>query len=213
MLTMAEAEERARDMIDEVRDVRSEVEWVYRDLVSKHYPVAQAGKRYGFGYTCHAYVMLCFARIDGISAFWAGGKNWISPGEHGRGQTKRIVAFLDKYYPRETTTHRLAVKLWRHTLMHEGIPRPVITKSGDQYHYVLEWFSDDPQRHYTLVAEPPISGAEQPSHIFYVDVLRLTSDLEHMVMKYADDLRAPSGEPLRKTYAAREKELVIAVDV
>jgi hypothetical protein len=209
----ARVRKRAEEIVLEMTDLRRDIDWVYRDVVSKHYPVAHEGERYGFGYTCHAYVMLCFARIDGISTFWAGGKNWIYPGKHGPSQNKRMVAFLDKYFPRQTTTHRIAVELWRHTPMHEGIPRPVIATSGDQYRYVLEWYSDDPQRHYTLVPEPQTSGAGQPSHIFYLDVIRLVADLEHMVRSYADDLRAPSSDLLRKNYVAREKELSKAIEL
>ena len=48
-LTLPEAEIRAQQMIDEVRDVRSEVEQVYGDLVSKNYPAAQDGERYEDG--------------------------------------------------------------------------------------------------------------------------------------------------------------------
>lgn len=211
MLTMDETEERIRQEMEDIAKIRKDVEWIHRDLVSRHYPVALEGDLYGFDPTCHAYVMLVFAWIDRLSKFWAGGKNNIAPHTPRRphtGQTERMVAFMEKYHSPQRTVHQLAVELWRHTLMHEGKPRELVNKNGEHFHWTLVWQLEDAQSHYTVETRPPAPHGEAFTlHTFRMDVLHLVDDLEHIFGGYCSDLRAPENAPLRQTFAAREREL------
>lgn len=199
MLTPKEVEARFQQRVTEIEDeiaaVCAEVRRVHDDLVLQHYPIPTEGAPYGFGHTCHAYAMLCFARIDGISMFWAGGKykrNATNTKAKDQScQTERMTSFMDAYSPQPADNHLLAVELWRHTLMHEGIPRELTDDAGDHYQYTLQWRWDDPHIHYMRMTEPATpNGNPFTLHVFRVAVLGLFADLEHMVRGYCAALRA-----------------------
>jgi hypothetical protein len=211
MLTMPEADERIRQQMHEVAEFKKDVDWIHRDLIVNHYPIAEGRENYGFAHTCHAYVMLTFSWIDALSAFWAGGRN-ANDAAHTKAtvwshQTDRMVAFLNEYHSRQNTMHHLAVELWRHTLMHESRPRELIGVMGEHYRWLLVW-EMDLLHHYTLETRPPVVGGDPYTvYVFLLGVLPLVENLAGMVTAYCRDLAAPEQEGLRQNYAAREAEI------
>lgn len=95
-----------------------------------------------------ALLMGAFSQVDLWAALWAGSL--------GKGQTKRMRGFLDRYSGRESTASMLAVQLYRHTLMHTGRPRMLLNEStGVAHGFLLHWGRKraDVSVHYTVNAD------------------------------------------------------------
>lgn len=123
------------------RQLAIESSAVYQTLVKPTF--GSGGHHYHM--TLWAYVMSAFARVDLYSR--------LALGQMKGDQTGRMLEFLNTYLPNDVLAHRLAVQLWRHTLMHTTRPRRLRdTKSGREYFYLLHWGADQLPReqHYTV---------------------------------------------------------------
>lgn len=129
----------------------------------------------------YGYIMLIFARLDLFSRYWNGGEIW-KDGK--KNQTERMIQFMERYlHHNKMEEHRVAVKLWRHTLMHTAEPREVLnvsTKTG--YRYLLHFGDWLPRTdHYTFDLLP--SGKSLKIGITY-----LADDLKCALDRYLIDL-------------------------
>lgn len=151
-----------------------EVEKVYTTLVLPHW----GGELHGFPLTLYGYMMSVFARIDLLSAYWKGNT---SP----RGQTKRMVDFMDTYISPNHEANSVAVKMWRHILMHTSEPHHVRNEStGKLYRWLLHWGEHlPPDQHYTF-------AETSDSKILNLGLIYLIADLKKGIEKYLIDLSA-----------------------
>jgi hypothetical protein len=115
-----------------------------------------------------AFVMRCFAMIDGLSQHVRGGAAWdkvyrartkkIRAKKRSLGlpepsfpspQTYRMVRFIQHYMGAQPTEARLAIEVYRHMLMHEGALRGVIDGEGRVYNWYLGW-NAAPEHHFRV---------------------------------------------------------------
>jgi hypothetical protein len=209
MLTPMDIDERIARHNKDLGEFAKEAEWMHRDLVALNYPGPNpiTGRSYGFHNSCHAYVMLCFAWLDGLSSYWAGSKDKISPCNTKRSQTRRITAFLAKYHSPQHDVHRVAVQLWRHTLMHESKPREICDDAGNHYRWRLYW-EMDARRHYTMTKElAAVMATPYDVHVVQMGILPLIQDIRRVLNAYGADLRSPNQTRLNQNYEDRETEM------
>ncbi len=211
MLTTSEIDERISRHEREFNEFANEVAWVHRDLVSFHYPEAKVEPLYGFHYTCHGYIMLCFAWIDMLSAYWSGGTKLRNdtgdPPVHNKwsAQTERMVHFLNKYYRPEPQIHRVNVEMWRHTLMHESKPREICDKNGQHYSWQLVWEMSDSDHYRMETISPHYSGKSYDLMVIRIELLRFLGDIREMLDAYTTDLRMLSH--IQRNYESRVCEM------
>lgn len=132
------------DLRRDLAQFRREWEAIYRALVqptwsddATHYPA-----------TLWCLVMGVFSRIDLYSLLWDGGERVR------KGQTERMVEFLQTYLQRDPIVDRLAIQLFRHTLMHTSQPRTIRhSNTSKLFSYNLQWESGHLPRenHWRLV--------------------------------------------------------------
>ncbi|MGI8857271.1 MAG: hypothetical protein ACR2JW_16125 [Thermomicrobiales bacterium] len=210
VLTQADIEDRIEQAKREFSEFANEVDWIHRDVVSHHYPVAYKEPPYGFHHTCHAYMMLAFAWIDSMSAFWTGGRKQRNPSgivvhPTWSYQTERMVTFLDAYHTMQTDVNRVAVEMWRHTLMRESKSREIEDRTGRHYYWTLLW-EMDAARHYTMISVPTTeTGKPYVTHMIQIGLLPLVTDLGRAFRSYWHDLR--TNADMQRAYARREAEI------
>ena len=90
-------------VLKRVEELESTATEVYEKLVLPHW----IGKFHGMHNCLYGYMMVAFSIIDLLSGYWEG--NFET-----RGQTKRMVEFLNKYIVNNTRPNNIAVQLWRH---------------------------------------------------------------------------------------------------
>ncbi len=156
-------------------EVFQETDWYGN---TKHFPNAH-----------HGYVMMCFARIDLLSLYWRPPYDPVRTPQydHKRDkQTLRMRAFMEQYlYPQRVHEIRVAVQLWRHTLMHTSEPRRLRDKRTNQeYEYLLHFGDWLPrEQHFTFASQPT-------TEILNVAITYLVDDLRTGTDKYLNDLEA-----------------------
>ncbi len=125
---------RGDQLIPEIDRLAAEVALVYKELVLPGWNGAQ----HGLTNTLFGYMMCTFSRIDLISAYWRG--TFKSQSES---QSDRMVSFMDEYMNPDRLTNSLAVKVWRHKLMHTSSPRKMRYKGTCLiYEWLLHWGDD-----------------------------------------------------------------------
>ena len=141
--------------------------------------------------------MACMGKIDLLSAYWQGEVT-------SRGQTVRMRSFMDRYlHPGRTEENRVAVQMFRHTLMHTGALRFLYDKTNDvKYTWRVHFgFTFPPNvRHYSITTEDaryqemlkavPVSTASSSSKIraLNLGIIHLVSDLKRGLTAYLADL-------------------------
>lgn len=119
------------EMLTALAVLKRETDLVYRNLVLPNWGSPDF---HGFPSILYGTIMSAMSLSDRLSCYLVG--------EAGGDQTKRMRALF------ETRGHsaesaKVAVQLWRHTLMHTGMPSIVIDhKTGISYHWLLHWGSD-----------------------------------------------------------------------
>jgi hypothetical protein len=97
----------------------------------------------------HGYLMTCMGRIDVLSSYWSGRVG-------SRDQTQRMISFMDRYlYPGRVEEHRVAVQMFRHTLMHTGALRFLYDRASDTRYAWRVYFGEGlrPAWHYRITTE------------------------------------------------------------
>jgi hypothetical protein len=164
---------------DQIRELRAqlsrlplEASEVYESIVISTW----LGELHGFPETLYGYMMRVFAWIDLLSGYWEGTTG-------SRGQTKRMIQFMEKYISANREAHSVAIHLWRHKLMHTAMPRPLRDiSSGKKYQWLLHWSEHLPEeQHYTF-------AETADSRILNIGLLYLIRDLEEAFEAYVADL-------------------------
>ena len=118
-----------------------EVRTTYSTLVLPYW----GSDLHGFPQTLYGYMMAVFSRIDLLSSYWKGNAAT-------RGQTPRMIHFMDKYISPNHEANSVAVQMWRHKLMHTTEPRYLFNvRTGKYYGWLLHWWEHLPlEQHYTF---------------------------------------------------------------
>lgn len=157
-------------LLDGIEALEREVQMVYSNLVLPGW----VGPLHGYQHTLYGYMMVCFGRIDRVSAHWRGTTSDQSP---------RMIQFMEKYLSREHEACSLAVQIWRHKLMHTGEPRS-LCGGPDRivYCWLLHWGEHLPiEQHFTFSST---AGAK----VLNLALLYLIGDLKAGVQTYLNDL-------------------------
>jgi hypothetical protein len=139
--------------------------------------------------TQHAYAMLCFGQIDGLSQHWRGGKAWDRRhnGKKNRrfsAQTQRMVSFMYRYMHVKPAPGRIAVEMYRHTLMHEGRVRPILDVHDRLFAWYLAW--EAAPAHHLHIRQPETMG---DTYLVECAVVNLIVGVGQAIRAYADDLK------------------------
>jgi hypothetical protein len=119
--------------------------------------------RHGFPRTLYGYVTASFSFIDLLSGYCYGDR---------MSQTKRMRRLLVDYMGASRDAAAVAVKLWRHTLMHTGNPWTLVERSSrKRYSWLLHWREHLPRDQHMKLQPPP--GGE----VLNVSLLYLVDDL------------------------------------
>ncbi len=130
-------------------------------------------------------VMWCFAHLDRLSAYWKGDA---SP----RGQTERMVDYIEQYLRKPRLTCDVAVQIWRHKLMHIGEPRPLHDpKTGKMCRWLLHWGEQLPrEQHFTLEESADLLTLNMA--LFY-----LVEEIKHGQQDYLSELNSSANLQVR----------------
>lgn len=146
----------------------------------------------------HGYLMTCTAKIDALSSYWSGLVG-------SKGQTHRMTSFMNRYlHPGRVEEHRVAVQMFRHTLMHTGSLRFLYDRTTDTKYTWRLHFGDGlrSEWHYRITAEDeqyqdqlcalPVSTGSTSAAIkaLNVSIPRLVDDLDRAVQSYLAEFDA-----------------------
>ena len=151
----------------------------------------------------HAYVMLCFGQIDGLSQRWRGGDAWkdkyqamiqrrikerkrlnLPRKRYLSAQTRRMVSFMHRYMGVKPATGRIVVEMYRHMLMHEGRVRPILDVRDRFFMWYLTWEADP--AHHLHIRQPEMMGDD---YLVECAVVNLVADVAQAIRAYASDLQ------------------------
>lgn len=189
-MTLAiDIEQRIEQIRQAVRRLKQEAESVYSALVL---PTWQT-ESHGYPQTLYGYMMACFSHIDLLSAYWKGDLST-------KNQTERMVGFMERYMKKDREACSLAVKVWRHKLMHTAAPRRVRHRSsGLEYRWLLHWREHLPvSQHFSLTAYD--DGKKLSLGLIY-----LIEDLERAQEGYFQELGG--SEELKERLGAVDAKL------
>lgn len=111
-----------------------------------------------------------FSLIDVLSQYEAGTTQV-------RGQTDRMVRFMHGHMDYDEFASFVAIKMWRHKLMHTAQPRPLIGSSGKRYRWLLHWWGELPQEQHMQFQNEPILN---------VGLMWLLDDLRESAARFFD---------------------------
>lgn len=138
--------EQVRDAVKaELGRLGEEVEVVYAQLVLPGW----GGPLHGLHRTLYGHVMNCFAFIDLLSQYWMGMTR-------DRGQTQRMIELMQRYLRYEALASSVAVRMWRHALMHTAGPKVLVGRpSGRPYRWLLHWREHLPRDQHMKFQQAP----------------------------------------------------------
>jgi hypothetical protein len=150
-----------------------------------------------FPHAHYGYLMACMGKIDLLSAYWRGEVTH-------RGQTARMISFMNRYlHPGKAEENRVAVQMFRHTLMHTGALRFLYDRTNDvKYTWRVHFGFSFPAhiQHYTITTEDakyqdmlreiPVSTASSSTTIraLNLSIIHLVGDLKRALAAYLADL-------------------------
>ena len=163
-----------RDLLKATRDLEFESQRVYSELVEKDWNRPPSRRR--LPRALWAFMMLGFGHIDFVSALWKGTD---------KGQSRRMTDFMERYLGMSRRPASMAVKIWRHKLMHTGEPRKVIDRAtGKTCSWLLHWAHQLPANQHATTNE---QGKEI---ILQMSLSSFLADLKIGQRTYLRDLRA-----------------------
>lgn len=163
-------------LINELRSDLSrferEIAEVYHSLVLPHW----MQELHGFPETLYGYMMRVFAWVDLLSSYWKGSTS-------SKGQTLRMIDFMERYINPHREAHNVAVQMWRHKLMHTAKPRPLSDPgTGKVFQWLLHWYEHLPEeQHYTF-------SETQESRVLNFGLMYLAQDLQRGMEAYFSEL-------------------------
>lgn len=166
-------EDMKNEVIDQLDEVASESDLVYRELVLPNWG---SSDRHGFPRTLYGYVMVSFSFIDLLSQY-----RYDVPS-----QTTRMENLFVDYMAASHDAAVVVVKLWRHTLMHTGNPQKLVEQSSrKRYRWLLHWREHLPRDQH-MQFQRPSAGEE----ILNVGLLYLVDDLQSAAQRLLADVGA-----------------------
>ena len=174
-----------------LQDFKLQVEAVYQTSVMPNWDSGASWHR--MPHILYGCMMWSFAFIDLLSGYWTG-----TTSQHG--QTDRMLGFIERYLKKPRREASIAIKMWRHKLMHTALPRILRdSNTGKSYSYLLHW-ADQLQigQHFTL--SPNIEGENLNLSLFF-----LIDDIKLGLERYLDDLA--KDPDLQNNYARAQQEL------
>lgn len=174
------------------------------------------GHQSNFPHAHYGYLTVCMGKIDLLSSFWTGKVG------QGSDQTKRMIAFMERHlHPGKTAEHRVAVQMFRHTLMHTGALRFLYNKNTDIRYTWRVFFGEglSPGEHYTTTTHDPqyqdqlmALGVSTGSTTPRVDSLNVSielfaADVKRAITAYLDDLAA--DPQLQANYDLAHPKIII----
>jgi hypothetical protein len=174
-----------------------------------------------FRHAHYGYLMACMARVDQYSAFWKG----VIQGDR-TDQTQRMIDFLATFvYPLPTfaCVHSVAVKMFRHSLMHTGAMRFAFDRrEGVGYTWRVQFgkFPDgidhysittvDPKYMDRVLLSPLPKGCElKEIRAINISIPLLVTGLYQGVSRYMYLLR--DREDLQRNYRKTETDMTTQV--
>ena len=186
MLDLSEVQKEQTRRVD---TLEREVSQIYETLVLPNWN----GPLHGFSETLYGLMMAVFARFDMLSGYWRGNAS-------SKGQTARMTEFLDTFVRSSTEANSVAVRVWRHKLMHTSRPRYLLNEqTGKTYRWLLHWREHlTREQHFTFVD----TGE---SKILNLGLMYLIEDLRTATMAYL--LQLSISSELQQNYERVETEL------
>ncbi len=161
------------ELESKVDGLEREAKLVYDQVMCPHW----GGELLGLPQTLYGYMMVCFSWIDLLSAYWAGGNT---------NQTPRMINFMDKYISPNREAYNVAVKCWRHVLMHTAEPRRLQESNTKvEYDWLLHWWRELPaEQHFAFQHVTP------NRKILNLGLIYLIADIRSALQRYLDDVTA-----------------------
>jgi hypothetical protein len=168
-----------------------------------------------FPHAHFGYLMACMGRIDVLSAYWTGGVG-------SAGQTARMRKFLDRYLaPGKAEENRVAVQMFRHSLMHTGGLRYLYDRRHDIKYTWRVYFTSLPDGigHYTVTTEDRANAGELATfavstgsktsviRALNVGIVPLVQDIKRAQQAYLADLATDAT--LQSNYRAVAPRVLI----
>ena len=192
---MRSAREIEDEFLDEVDQLLREGEAVFTGLVLPQW----GGDLHGYPRTLYGLLMNSFALADRLSFYFA------PRSERGK-QTERLRAFY-RSVGATPDAAAAAVQIWRHTLMHTGLPAAVTdTETGISHRWLLHWGEPHLPReqHMTVVA------SSATDRVLNVGAIYLAEDLRREAMRLFGTLH--DSQQLRDDLCAADAELAQSQD-
>lgn len=166
-----------------------EAERIFTNLVLPTWGTAL----HGFPHTLYGFMMATFARIDLLSAYWRGDAA-------SKGQTERMIDFMDAFIHQDREANAVAVQMWRHKLMHTAEPRYLRDdRTGRHYRWLLHWSHHLPREQHFRFTDTT------DSRILNIALLYLIEDVKRGAEAYVKQLAADSE--LQRRYLSVDAEL------
>jgi len=160
------------NMVDQIADLRREAVDVFQQVVLPRRETV------GYAQTLYGYMHRTFGFIDAASSYWKG---------NDANQSPRMVDFMEKYLSPNRRANSVAVQVWRHKLVHTGLPRNLRdSATGRTMHYMIQWHESQmqpEQPHYSIVS----FGRDE---VFNLACISMLEDLERAVVNFVSDLKA-----------------------
>lgn len=186
MFDIARAE---KELLAPLDALAQEAERIFADLVLPTWSTAL----HGFPHTLYGLMMVTFARLDLLSAYWRGDAG-------SKGQTDRMIDFMDAFIQPDREANAVAVQMWRHKLMHTGEPRYLHdSRTGRHYRWLLHWSHHLPRDQHFKFAD------SADSRILNLALLYLIQDVKRGAEAYVRQLAADSENQRR--YLSVDAEL------
>ncbi|GAA2555985.1 hypothetical protein [Mycolicibacterium diernhoferi] len=161
------------------------------------------GREHNFRHATFGYAMACMGQIDVMSYCTDG------PDKARGAQTRRMQRFMERYIDQDKSeTHRVAIQLMRHTLMHTGAFRYPYDETNEIAYTWQCYFNDSDaskREHYSLTVENPLYQehlleASQGRPVAQIKALNFrlilfAADVVHAADGWIADMRAdPVGQ-------------------
>lgn len=190
---MIDFEQIRRSVASDLQSLELQIRIVYEELVL---PGWDTPDRHGFDRALYGFIMNTLAFIDLLSQYQAGTTKT-------RGQTLRMARLLRDYLGSPPEEAEMAVRLWRHTLMHTGSPRVLVDQdSGRRLRWLLHWRDELPRSHHFTFVRTDSDTILNLGAVYLVE--ELVSAVNHLFKDLAE------SPPLREQVERVEAELSVA---
>ena len=174
-------------LLNDLAVLNTEAEYLYNKLIGP----GLLGDLNNFPHTLYGLVVAAFSRIDLYSAYYVGSLK--SP------ITNRMTEFMVSFMGIDEKAARVAVEMFRHSIVHTGIPRPSSDKtSGVRFLWLLHWGDDHLPRADNLALQPN-------GYVVNLSLLGLLDELKVGLSRYLQALS--TDQSLIDNYNAVEAQL------